>query len=98
MSVGINCNTDEWSDIVAISAGSSQTLGLKADGTVFADGINTSNLNGIGQYSVDDWCDIVFVSAVWGNSVGLTEEGEVIVVRISYYGEDNTSGWSKTPH
>ncbi len=34
------CNVEDWTDIVAISAGSDHTVGLKSDGTVVAVGLN----------------------------------------------------------
>ena len=47
MAVGINtygrCKVSDWTDIVAIAAGSAHTLGMKADGTVLAIGDNILN-------------------------------------------------------
>ena len=47
------CDVSNWKDIVAVSAGDSHTVGLKADGSVVAVGDNY-----YGQRDVDDWADI----------------------------------------
>lgn len=43
----------DWDDIVAISAGRYNTIGLKSDGTVVATGNNKFN-----QCNVSEWKDI----------------------------------------
>jgi alpha-tubulin suppressor-like RCC1 family protein len=35
------CDVSRWRDIVAVAAGSTHTLGLRADGTVMATGNNS---------------------------------------------------------
>ena len=61
MAVGYNgngqCDVDGWTDIVAVSAGHSHTVGLKADGTVVA----TEYIGDYdyGQCDVDGWTDIL---------------------------------------
>ena len=47
------CDVSGWRDIVAISAGSQNTVGLKSDGTVVAVGSNENN-----RSNVSDWRDI----------------------------------------
>ena len=47
------CDTADWQDIVAISAGAYHTVGLKADGTVVAVGSNEH-----GQCNVQGWVEI----------------------------------------
>ncbi len=47
------CDVDNWTDIVAVSAGGYHTVGLKADGTVVAVGNNEA-----GQCDVSDWSNI----------------------------------------
>ena len=44
------CDVSGWKDIIAISAGDSHIVGLKADGTVVATGYNK-----YGQCDVSDW-------------------------------------------
>ena len=47
------CGVSGWTDIVAIAAGSSPTVGLRSDGTVVAAGANDD-----GQCYVSGWKDI----------------------------------------
>ena len=44
------CNVEDWTEIVAIAAGPTHTLGLKSDGTVVAVGNNDH-----GQCDVKNW-------------------------------------------
>lgn len=44
------CNVTDWTDIIAVSAGGRQTVGLKSDGTVAAVGRND-----YGQCNFYDW-------------------------------------------
>ncbi len=57
VAVGYNeygqCDVSDWTGIVAVSAESVHTVGLKNDGTVVAVGDNES-----GQCDVSDWKDI----------------------------------------
>ena len=55
---------------MAISAGHSHTVGLRADGTVVAT---------LYDLSVSDWRDIVAVSAGWNYTVGLRVDGPGVV-------------------
>lgn len=77
-----------WTDIVAISAGSDSTVGLKADGTVVAVGDNE-----YGQCDVSDWTDIVAIS-VDDHTVGLKKDGTVVAVGENKYGQCDVSGWT----
>ena len=47
------CDVGDWTDIVAVSAGSGHTVGLRTDGTVVAVGDNA-----YGQNDVSSWTDI----------------------------------------
>ena len=77
-----NKATDEWSNVIALSAGSSgYTLGLLDDGTVVASGSNK-----YGQCDVETWSDIVAISAGHFHSVGLRSNGTVIATK--YTGEE----------
>ena len=55
--VGLNddgqCDVSGWTDIIAVSAGSYNTVGLKSDGTVVATGYNDD-----GRCDVSGWTDI----------------------------------------
>ena len=69
LAVAVFCsfiNPNYFNDITEISAGSSNTVGLKKDGTVVALG-----WNGNGQCDVSDWTDIISVSAGEHHTVGL---------------------------
>lgn len=61
-------------------AGGANTVGLKADGTVVAVGLNDS-----GQCNVQDWQDIVAISSNGSRTMGLKSDGTVVAVG------DNTS-------
>ena len=78
-----------WTDIVAISAGYSHTVGLKSDGTVVAVGKNAD-----GQCNVSEWTDIVAISAGSIHTVGLKSDGTVVVVGWNVHGLGNVSGWT----
>lgn len=67
------CNTQNWTDIVAVSASECMTVGLKSDGTVVATG-----LDNLGQCETDDWTDIVEVAASDTHILGLKSDGTVI--------------------
>ena len=47
------CNTDNWENIMVVSAGWYHTVGLKSDGTVVATGENSR-----GECDVDMWSNI----------------------------------------
>ena len=72
-----------------ISAGSYKTIGLKADGTVVAEGSNY-----IGQCNVSGWTDIVAISAGGLHTGGLKADGAVVAVGNNEYGQRNVSGWT----
>lgn len=68
-----------WEDIIAISDGSSHTLGLRADGTVVATGDNDG-----GQCDVNSLTGIVAISAGALQSFCLKEDGTMV-----------TAGWGE---
>ena len=63
----------KWRDIVAISAGYSHLVGIKADGTVVAVGNNSDY-----QCDISDWTDIIKVSAGYEQTIGLKADGTVV--------------------
>jgi len=67
------CSTENWRDIVAVSAGHKTTVGLKADGRVVAIGENNDK-----QCDVESWRNIVAVSAGYGRTLGLKADGTVV--------------------
>lgn len=72
-------HSDEWTDIIAISAGggyiteSGHTVALRSDGTVVAVGNNL-----MGQCNVSEWTDIIAISAGDFHTVGLKSDGTVV--------------------
>lgn len=84
---GTRCDVWTWEDIVAVSA-SSHTVGLKADGTVHAVGVNR-----YGQCNVDGWKNIVSVDTGNNHTVGLKADGTVVAVGDNSYGQCNVSRW-----
>jgi len=71
-----------------IAAGGNQTVGLKADGTVVAVGLNDD-----GQCNVSGWRDIIEVSAGGRHTVGLKADGTVIAAGNNISGECDVSDW-----
>ena len=69
----------------SISAGESDTVGLKSDGTVVAVGYYS--------YGVEDWKDIVAISAGEEHIVGLKSDGTVVAVGKNYGGQCEVEGW-----
>ena len=74
--------------IVAVAAGWSHTVGLRANGTVVAVGDNEN-----GQCDVSNWTDIVAVAAGIHHTVGLKADGTVIAVGENEDGQCDVSGW-----
>ena len=72
-----------------VSAGSYHTVGLKADGTVVATG-----LNAYGQCNVSGWTDIVAISAGGYHTVGLKADGTVVATGRNTSGQCDVSGWT----
>lgn len=74
------CNSDEWKDLISIEMGYSNTVGLRADGTVVACGKDT-NLYGknIGiNDNVSKWKDIKAIRIAGNFVVGLRIDGTVV--------------------
>ncbi|RDU24144.1 RCC1 domain-containing protein [Anaerosacchariphilus polymeriproducens] len=67
------CNTQDWTNVVAVSAGAYISVGLKSDGTVVATGCND-----LGQCETEDWTDIVEISACDTHILGLKSDGTVV--------------------
>ena len=80
---------EDRSNNIAISAGSQHILGLKADGTVMAWGVNE-----YGQCEVSGWTDIIAISAKDTHTVGLKADGTVVAVGNNEHGQCDVSGWT----
>ena len=83
------CDTSDWTDIVAVSAGGSHTVGLKPDGTVVAVGSNA-----YGQCDVSDWTDIIAVAAGGNHTVGIRLDGTVAAAGNKADGRCDVSDWT----
>ncbi len=94
-------------DIVAIAAGGYHTLALKADGTVWAFGVNTSGELGLGFISfaegtpqqVVGLSNVVVIGAGTYHSLAVTADGAVWGWGENYYGQvgDGNSGVGAVP-
>ena len=69
-----------WTDIVAVSAGSFHSVGLRADHTVVSTTINGRKFD-VGQANVSNWTDIVAVAAGGVHTVGLKSDGTVVATQ-----------------
>ncbi|RDU24138.1 RCC1 domain-containing protein [Anaerosacchariphilus polymeriproducens] len=98
------CDTQDWKDIVAVSAGAYISAGLKSDGTVVATGCND-----LGQCETEDWREIVEISACDTHILGLKADGTVVSTGRTIYenetGEqitqimnDLVKGWADIKH
>lgn len=76
-----------WTDIVAIFACNTHTVGLKSDGTVVAVGSNT-----YGECNVSEWTDIVDIAVTNGITAGLKSDGTLLVIGNSESGVCDING------
>ena len=81
--VGNERDVDDWTDIVAISAGENHTVGLRRDGTVVACGTGSC-------CNVGGWTEIVAISAGDQCTLGLRRDGSVV------FCGNNASDWKET--
>ncbi len=85
----LQCNTQDWRDIIDISASDYHTVGLKSNGIVVATGDNQ-----YGQCNTQDWRDIINIFAIGSHTVGLKSDGTVVAVGYnSDSGQWNTQNW-----
>ena len=83
------CEVDDWTNVVAVSAEYFFTVGLRSDGTVLSIGDNSD-----GQCEVDDWTNIVAVSTSYTRTVGLRSDGTVIAVGNNFFGACEVDDWT----
>lgn len=81
--------SDKWSNLVSVAGSFSHIVGLKADGTVIAQGLNNSR-----QCDVDDWRNITAVAAGESFTVGLTEYGMIAYTGSTQNGAGFSRYWS----
>lgn len=84
---GTRLDVSTWTDIVAVAA-SSHTVGIKADGTVVACGVN-----GDGQCNLENWTDITAIAVGDNHTVGLRKDGTVVAKGANQFGQCNVSQW-----
>lgn len=83
-------DVSQWTDMVAVTAGSDFAAGLKADGTVWITGewddtYGTSPLT---------WTNIVQICGAGNNLLGLKSDGTVVFCGKGYDGSLNIEGWT----
>ena len=76
-----------WTAIVALAAGTQHTVGLRADGTVVAVGLNA------GACDVSDWSGIAAIAAAHAHTAGLMGDGTVVVAGHDPLVTCDVSGW-----
>lgn len=86
------CNVEEWSDIIAISAGDYHTVGLKSDGTV----ITTQGEKDFPETcaAMKNWTNITAVSAGYGYTLALKADGSVQAAGFDQDGQSDVSNWA----
>jgi alpha-tubulin suppressor-like RCC1 family protein len=80
------CDVGDWSDIVALAAGATSSVGLKSDGTVVAAGGWNSEADV--RTILESWQDVVSITG--DGTVGLKMDGTVITADGVY----DVSAWS----
>jgi alpha-tubulin suppressor-like RCC1 family protein len=84
-------NVSDWKDIVAVSAGTNHSIGLKMNGKVVATKFLGDNY--CGQCEVSNWSDIIAVSAGGTHTLGLKSDGKVVAVGDSKLNQCAVSSW-----
>ena len=81
------CNTDAWTDVIAVEAGYAHTLGLTKDGRVLAAGDNS-----YGQCNVSEWTDVILICCGPWDSYGLRKDGTLL--HSGFQDLPTLSGWN----
>ena len=66
----------------AVAAGSTHTVGLRANGTVVYAGSNA-----FGQSEVEEWVDVISITAGAYHTLGLTASGRIFTAGSNEYGQ-----------
>ena len=74
----IRYDISKWTDVIAVSSSSYNSVALKGDGTVVSIGSFVGNYEYYGQCDVKDWTNIVAISAGDTHTLGLKEDGTVV--------------------
>jgi alpha-tubulin suppressor-like RCC1 family protein len=86
----------DWTDIIQVAAGSTQTVGLKSDGTVITTvgwGCHPEECE-TQPWEVGDWTGIIRVAAGGLYTVGLESDGTVVAVGDNYDGQCDVGDWT----
>lgn len=90
---GSSCDVSDWRDIIAVSAGSNTTVGLKSDGTVDIVGFNISGVSD-SEFDVSAWTDVVAISTGYNNIIGLKSDGTAISNGYTTNAQCDVSDWT----
>ena len=92
IAVGTNedgeCIVSSWKDIIAVTVGSYNSAGLRADGTVTITGYFNS------MFSATGWKDIVAIDFGDQHIVGLKKDGTVVAAGLNDDGQCDVSDWT----
>ena len=83
-----NHDLKNWNNILSVSAGSSDSFGLKSDGTVISTGSNYE------EYDVSNWSNIVSISAGEYHTIGLKSDGTVVSTGSNSKNQCNIQYWN----
>ena len=72
------CDVGDWSDIIAVAATGTCSVGLRADGTVVGAGLIGSDESGEIWKEIESWQDIVSITVGSGGVIGLKLDGTVV--------------------
>ena len=81
------CDTDSWTDVIAVEAGYAHTLGLTKNGRVLAAGDNS-----YGQCDVSEWTDVTLICCGPWDSYGLRKDGTLL--HSGFQDLPTISGWN----
>ena len=81
------CDTSDWTDVVAVAAGYAHSLGLTRDGRVLAAGDDSC-----GQCEVSQWTGVVSIFCGPWDSYGLTSDGSLL--HCGFLDLSVTAGWT----
>ena len=76
-------------ELIMVAAGDFHTVGVKADGTVVAVGMNDNE-----QCNVSGWTDITHVAAGYYHTVGVRADGTVVAMGWNGYGMCDVGNWT----
>ena len=90
-------NLSDWTDIIDLGLSSDHVIGLRADGTVIAQGDHSKASDSPrleNKFKVSAWSGIIAVAAGRHHSLGLREDGTVVASGLNNEGECNVNAWT----